>query len=129
MKHSPLRVTLSLAFCLVMTSCLCSDEVLSEAVSPDGGLTATCYARDCGATTAYVTNVSLHLSSEGYKNADTIVFGVKGRVKLILTWKGPHALEIVCSNCTRQDIEIQDVAVGPIDISYRLAQAGRAGEQ
>ncbi len=38
---------------------LCGHTVKEEALSPDGARKAICFIRDCGATTSYVTNVSI----------------------------------------------------------------------
>jgi hypothetical protein len=48
----------------LLTSSSCRNEVLSEVRSPNGKLKAVVFSRDCGATTAFSTQVSILPASE-----------------------------------------------------------------
>lgn len=110
----------ALLACLMSGCGLCSDEVASEVVSPDGVLAATWFVRNCGATTDFSSIVSVHRKSEGYRDDQDIVFVVAGRAHLVITWIGPNTLSIECADCRRADIFRQVAAFGSVDIMCQL---------
>lgn len=73
----------------------CSHSVLREAESPDGRYSATFFERDCGATTAYSSLVSLHESRRQFdpEHAE-IVFAVDGRSDIKIYWTSNRSLSI-----------------------------------
>jgi hypothetical protein len=101
----------------------CSDEVTAEITSPDATLSATSFVRDCGATTAYSSIVSVHKKSAGFRDDNEIVFVANGRHDLAVSWIGPRVLSIRCNSCMRKDIFRQVTVLGHIDVAFELGPA------
>ena len=107
---------------LALSACgVCSDQVLSESSPDGGGVTATVFVRNCGATTDFSTIVSLHGSKDGFRSDRDVVFVVKGRPEVKATWDGPRTLAITCPGCLRANIYRQVTAVADMDIIYAVA--------
>jgi hypothetical protein len=78
------------------TGCgLCADTVKSEVPSPNGRYIATAFVRDCGATTGYVTMVSLRKTRTlfGYPKP-TRVLSVDGQPDVALVWGSRDTLSV-----------------------------------
>jgi len=74
----------------------CSNEILNEAVSSDGKLTATAFERNCGATAPFVRIVSVRATKAAF-DGDTekeYVFVVEGQPELQVAWNGPDYLSV-----------------------------------
>jgi hypothetical protein len=89
--------------CRSVLSGPCEDDVLSETPSADGKRVARVYVRNCGATTGYVTRVSIQRPRSLLLDEDEVVFsGVhregppadRGAIPLKVHWSGPRALAI-----------------------------------
>jgi hypothetical protein len=77
----------------------CSNDVLSERVSPDGKYLATVFERNCGATTPYYRVVSLRRHGKRFDGNDekAWVFEVKNQPAVALAWESQQQLNIVYS--------------------------------
>jgi hypothetical protein len=53
---------------LIVTGCspLCGEDVVADKASPDGKFVAVTFARNCGATTPFVTHVNLRAANERF---------------------------------------------------------------
>ncbi len=101
---------------------LCGDEVVQRAVSPDGGLVATHYVRDCGATTDYVSILNLQPAKEKFKAEQGVLFSVKGEQRIGVQWVSPKRLQVTCRTCVHDNVYRQIVRTDGIDIEYDLPQ-------
>ena len=74
--RKPTLAVASLFFSLLFLSCddLCANETLKTIQSPDGKRQAVVFRRDCGATTAYSTQVSIMASGVKLPNQGGNVF-------------------------------------------------------
>ena len=127
MGHPPMRklaiASVLLACACTFVGCMCSDKVLSRSTSPDGGLVATVFERDCGATTDFSTILSISGTSENFKDERVFVFVAKGQKGVTVKWTGRRALWVECDGCTRPSVFRQVTALGDIDITYSLPSA------
>jgi hypothetical protein len=98
----------------------CSDTLISSVKSADGGLVATVFERNCGATTDFSSMVNLQNSSDKFNANEGRLFVAKGRYDVSVTWTGPKQLVITCNGCQRRDIFREVTAEGDIDISYKF---------
>ena len=102
-----LLALLSLAFWLVINSLsqLCTNLEIETAISPDGQLKAVAFARDCGASTDYSTQISLLSSDDKLENEAGNLFiadrdhgrveaGPGGGPKVNIRWLSDHELQI-----------------------------------
>jgi hypothetical protein len=89
---------------------------MSEAVSPNGQLVATVFERDCGATTAKNTQVSLRWRAEVFdyeKQPSFLIFQGSGDVQLSwedatnLVVRAPSGAKVFRSERTKMGITIQ----------------------
>lgn len=71
----------------------CGNAVLSEVVSPDGTRKAVIFRRDCGATTAYSTQISITSAHESLPNLAGNVF-ISDFVTVHATWSSMNSLVI-----------------------------------
>lgn len=70
-----LLIAAALAYGLYrLSDSLCGNEVVAEIYSPGTQLKATVFRRDCGATTAFTTDVSITQASAVLPNASGSVF-------------------------------------------------------
>jgi hypothetical protein len=74
----------------------CSNEVLQEAASPDGGFTATAFERNCGATAPFARIVGVRSPRDQFDGdqRDQWVFVAQGQPAIQLTWTEPGHLTI-----------------------------------
>ncbi len=120
MSRTSGRYTVCLLVSLLLGCHNCSDQVVSELMSPDAALTATSFVRNCGATTDFSSQVSVHGESAGFREDREIVFIARGRHDLVVSWTGPKALSVRCLSCARKDVFRQVAALGNIDITFDL---------
>ncbi len=79
------------------TSDMCGNEVYSEMLSPDGKHRALVFQRDCGATTAFTTQVSIIDSDDELENESGNIYIIKGHpqdVSLGIKWLSNTELSI-----------------------------------
>ena len=77
---------------------LCGNEVIQEAVSPDGTRRAVLFQRDCGATTGFTTQISIIESSGELPNEGGNVFVTDGhpdQTRTELVWSDAMSLIII----------------------------------
>ena len=89
-------------------------------VSPDGGLVANIYERNCGATTDFSSMVNVQSTADKFRPDEGLLFVAKGRYDLSITWTAPRTLIITCPNCLRKNVFREVVAFGDIDVRYGL---------
>ena len=65
---------------------LCANDDLRESVSQNGRLKAVRFRRDCGATTAFSTQVSILPTASNLPNEAGNVFSVAGEPAIIVRW-------------------------------------------
>ena len=121
------RISLGLLACSVvlLVSCSpCSDTVRSSVRSADGKLVANIYERDCGATTDFSSMVNVQSASDKFHADEGLLFVAKGRYDLSVVWTGSRTLLVTCANCSRKNVYRQVVALGNIDVKYKL-EAGQ----
>jgi hypothetical protein len=112
----------SLAFngCLAPT---CSDDIVTEARSPDGAVVATVYVRNCGATTYWATHVSLRDALENFDpDKQESVAIVDGRDVVRVEWLNRERL-LVTVACRDGEFGVRVLRKRPewqnIVINYR----------
>jgi len=100
----------------------CDNRVIKDLKSPDGKYSATVFERDCGATTSYVTVVSVRDSSSKFKGdrVDDFVFTMKGRPQIDIRWEdGRH---LVIKRPTKNDDIFKELrSWKEVRISYTTA--------
>lgn len=91
--------TMLMLLCLCGCINPCDDEIQGEAVSPNGKIAATVYVRGCGATTPFVTHLSLRQAYRSFRGGDrdSIVFSRRNRGGVSLRWAGSERLAVTCS--------------------------------
>lgn len=103
----------------------CGTELLSEVLSPDGKVKAVAFLRNCGATTDYVTAISLAAPTDDL-TADSrfftprrlgTLFRASGAQDLHLEWRSPTAL--VVSYPRGADAWLRQPEHGEIRITYK----------
>jgi hypothetical protein len=74
----------------------CSNEILNEAASSDGKLTATAFERNCGATAPFVRIVCVRATNAAFDGdaEKEYVFVVEGQPELQVAWNGPDHLSV-----------------------------------
>jgi hypothetical protein len=94
---------------------LCADRVFSEVPSPDGRVIATLFERDCGATTNFVTSVSLRASSKPFnRKRQGSVAQAKGPQCISVRWRDNRHLAVTISKDAqvyKQDNDWRDVKI------------------
>ena len=95
---------------------LCSNDLISESISPDGKYVASAFERNCGATTPHVQVISLRLSNTRLnpEKHDDWVFTIHGQSKIDLYWESARKLKISYSGTgdnPTQRVSWQDVAI------------------
>lgn len=115
----------------VLGASSCANELLAEAVSPDGKLKAVVFQRDCGATTGFSTQVSVLPASAGVGNAAGNVFtsdtnhgaapsGPGGGPLVKVNWRSPSALAVFHHAAAR--VFLAEPHVGSVTVSYESLQ-------
>jgi hypothetical protein len=111
------------------SSALCRNDVMSEARSPNGRLKAVVFRRDCGATTWWVTGVSIlsatqTLSNGSIGNVIALDDDEKSRkpishdglIEVHLTWRSDRLLNV---SYPRDAVDFHAVShVGTVQIEY-----------
>ncbi len=76
----------------------CADVKEESIASPDGKFTATLFVRNCGATTPYITHVSVvrntWLPRDAFNMDNNIVFSIKNKPAVELRWESGDSLLI-----------------------------------
>jgi hypothetical protein len=98
----------------------CDNAVTAELTSPSGGYVATVYERDCGATTDFSTLVNIRAASTQFDANQGIVFVVRGRRVLNISWKSNKNLNIDCADCVDRDVFRREGSWNGMAISYHL---------
>lgn len=107
----PLVVLVLVYWCIdAFLGDMCGNKVLSESVSPDGRLKAVIFKRDCGATTAYSTQVSILNSSDALPNSGGNTFAME-EGELVVTWTGNRSLLLKHLGAEREYLSEQKVLV------------------
>ena len=75
---------------------LCGNKILSEAISPDDTRKAVVFWRDCGATTAYSTQISIIPAHDALPNAAGNIFIADDQPATVL-WTSRNVLVITHS--------------------------------
>lgn len=94
----PLVIVLNLV--VVISGCTmsaCGNNVLRDAISPDGKHIATVFERNCGATTSYVRVVMVRDSASSFDGGsiDDFIFTMQGQYKVDVRWESIGELVIV----------------------------------
>jgi hypothetical protein len=89
----------------------CSDEVVSESVSPNGQWMATAMQRRCGEEAPFVTHINVRSANRSIrygffsgKAEEGEIFVVEQDTQalhLALVWNAPNQLTIHCSDCSK----------------------------
>jgi len=87
-----------LVACGSLAACACDDEVLSELRSPDGKYVASVMERNCGATTDYVSHVTVRPSDSMMRQGDDVLV-VEYRQDIRLAWEGVDHLVVEFRSC------------------------------
>jgi hypothetical protein len=74
----------------------CGNQILQDAISPDGKWIATAFERNCGAGSPFYRVVSLRPARRGFNSSatDNWVFRIRNRPKIELTWTAADRLSI-----------------------------------
>lgn len=130
---SVVRLAAAPVFGVVLAACgnsepLCQNNVIREAVSPDGQLKAVLFQRACGSTTGAASQVSILPVSEtetGKGNAfigdtagDVAPAAAWGGPDIALEWTSAHALTLAYAPRVR--IIIAQPTVRGVAISHRI---------
>jgi hypothetical protein len=89
-----LLVTLLVAVVLAACRDMCGNEISQSVASPSGSLKAVVFARDCGATTGFSTQVSILPNTKSLPNEAGNVLVLNSAVPIALQWQTDTALTI-----------------------------------
>jgi hypothetical protein len=94
--HLSLLRILSLPLLTGCASFICGNDIIQEAISPDGQFIATVFERDCGATTPYYRIVSLRKAKRSFDTEakDDWVFNIKWQPEIKVLWTSHNNLSI-----------------------------------
>jgi len=117
--------------CLLMALCgcgLCGNDIVQEVISPDGQKKAVIFQRDCGATTAFSTQISVlprQDSPSGSGNifvADAdhgaVPVGPKGVMDIRVRWESDRKL--VIAHPLQARVFLKEANWGLVSIRYEL---------
>lgn len=104
---------------LLLVSCdinLCSNDLIDEVTSPSGKYVASTFERNCGATTPYISIVSLRSANTKFTPEDheNWVFKIRGRSSLEVSWVAIDKIKISYSgtgNEATQRMQWREIAV------------------
>jgi hypothetical protein len=107
----------------------CGTEILAEAASQDAQIKAVLFLRNCGATTGYVTAVSLVSPDESLGDDRQFfrparlgnVFRAEQAGDVVIRWQSPR--ELLISYSLDAKVHLQERSRGAISISYRAIRA------
>jgi hypothetical protein len=123
------RLLLPICFLALLASCeTSSDRLEARVVSPDHGIVAAVYERNCGATTDFSSMVNVQSPSDKFRGDDGVLFSARGRYDISVLWVGPKSLLIRCSGCLRRDVYREVTALGDIDVTYSLGPGPALGQ-
>jgi len=113
------------------SSFFCGDEVTGRAISPDGKWLAAVLVRNCGATTDFVTHVTIvEAKDEPDDSGDVLVAEAggapqapKGGPEIRLRWLGPDRLLVGYD--ARAEVFLQVVRRRGLTIDYRSEGSAR----
>ena len=87
----------------------CSDEIISESISPTRQFVATVMQRRCGEEAAFVTHINLRPADSEIRHGffsgkaeQGEIFSIEQdaqKLRIVLTWNSPTQLVIRCPNC------------------------------
>jgi hypothetical protein len=95
----------------------CENTPIIEVPSTDRSVSAWVFIRDCGATTAKSTQVSILAAGDGPPQEAGNAFIVGGETQVIATWREPARVDI--SFEPRAEIFKQQSSVLGVTISYQ----------
>jgi len=105
---------------------MCKNKIYQEYLSPDKSYKAVVFQRDCGATTAFSTQISILKSNNKLNNESANVFIVKGHptdVSPILNWENNNKLNIQYSLDGDEYLAKESLNLfKPIQITYSYLQ-------
>jgi hypothetical protein len=121
------RAGAATALLLVGVSCggdPCGTELIHETLSQDGKVKAVLFLRNCGATTDYVTSVSLVSPSENLTDDSTFftprrlgtIFRAKGVVPASVAWRSPS--ELIITYARGAEVLLRQHVHGKIRVAY-----------
>ncbi len=91
----------------------CENEVLERVAAPSGKLEAVTFARECGATVGFNTQVSVVVAGATPQESGNVLI-LDGRVRLRATWLSADSLQILGVASARpykQEYRIEGVSV------------------
>ena len=102
----------------------CGTELIRETLSQDGKVKAVLFLRNCGATTDYMTSVSLVSPSESLTDDSRFftprrlgnIFRVKGVVPASVAWRSPSELTIAYAHGA--EVSLRQRVHGEIRVTY-----------
>ena len=105
---------------------MCGNKIIHEKLSPDQDFKAVVFERDCGATTAFSTQISLLEASESLSGGGNafvsdggqIVEGLNGPW-VEIRWLGPSSLEVRYDASARlfeQDENVQSTRISYVPV-------------
>jgi len=121
MKISSLLIIKMSALSLTLFGCTftpCDNTVETEAQSPRGEYIATKFERNCGATADFSTIVSLRDATTPFHGEEGIVFLVKGKPEVRISWENDMRLLINCKGCSSEDIFKNEIQWKDVSIIY-----------
>jgi hypothetical protein len=101
----PSSVCLLLVSLLLLSSCDCAEEERTSAQSPDGELRAVVTVVNCGATSGFVTAVTIE-RLRGPGSSETVL-QVRHRPPLEVRWEGKRSLVIEHHPCRPRAVPLQ----------------------
>jgi hypothetical protein len=119
-------------FYFLVADSMCGNELLSEAISPNGAMKAVVFQRDCGATSGLSTQVSVLKASATIENASGNTFtadtnrgaapsGPGGGPAVSVRWASPQTLvvshhpgaRVFTARSTVQEINVRFEPIAP----------------
>jgi hypothetical protein len=113
--------------CNMLLDSMCSNQVISQAKSPGGSFVAVVFQRDCGATTGFSSQVSLHRTWLPRGNSSGNVFvsdtnlgeapsGIGGGPEVNLKWQSAN--ELIISHHAKARTFLTEPQWGSVKINY-----------
>ena len=123
MHHQPivfLRPAILLGLATIASACdlagPCENSPVIEIASTDGSVSAWVFVRDCGATTAKSTQVSILPAGEGPPVDAGNAFVIGGETHVVATWRETSRVSISFEQTG--EIFKQEPVVAGVEISY-----------
>jgi hypothetical protein len=104
----------------VLSNGLCGNKVVNEYASPDGQLKAVVFTRDCGATTAYSTQVSVMNAGDNIGDRNTGNVLTMDQASLSPEWQGDNVLRLKLPTNTRTYHKASDTWVMHLPLPRRV---------